>query len=253
MLAVLIGSPFLTSIAYAAPGALLPDETDTPVQTRTLESGLLIEKQAAVARTLVIDPGHGGTDAGCTGEGGLVEKEWTLALSEMLALKAEKALGLTVSMTRTDDRTASVNERRRLARQKQPDLFISIHVSASFSKSAHGLSVFCPKGSPKDQRTPVTSGTGRAAASLRLGEEIAKSVGAAANMACTGVFVAPCAAFEDLEAPSVLLEVGHVTNPTEEALMLVESHREKIVAGIVDGIRAFLSREGAKGEPNERR
>jgi len=91
---------------------------------------------------VVIDPGHGGTNAGAPSiREGLYEKSVTLAYAQELATRL-RARGLRVALTRRDDRYLSLRQRARFANERRADLFVSLHANASFDRSRRGFETF---------------------------------------------------------------------------------------------------------------
>ena len=91
---------------------------------------------------VVLDPGHGGHDAGAIGPGGLREKDLVLSIAHRLKPLLEQRLGTRVVMTRDDDRFVPLEERTAIANQHQADLFISIHGNSSRGRRATGAETF---------------------------------------------------------------------------------------------------------------
>ncbi len=92
--------------------------------------------------TLVIDPGHGGIDGGASGKDGLAEKDITFKFANELQAHLQKNSAIKVFLTRTDDRFIALDERVKIARQLNADLFISIHADTISDKSLRGATVY---------------------------------------------------------------------------------------------------------------
>lgn len=92
------------------------------------------------APTVVIDPGHGGSNPGARGAG-LDEKQLTLAISIRVAERLRKR-GLEVRLTRTGDRTLTLRQRVAIANQAAADVFVSIHANASLSRARRGFETY---------------------------------------------------------------------------------------------------------------
>ena len=90
---------------------------------------------------IVIDPGHGGTDPGAIGIKGTYEKTITTKAANELAARLRRSGRYTVILTRTSDKYVEHDDRIRIARMKQADLFISIHADSA-GKSAKGATVY---------------------------------------------------------------------------------------------------------------
>ena len=107
---------------------------------------------APVPKVVVLDPGHGGSNAGTKGHG-LLEKRVTLAISNLVAVRL-RAQGVRVELTRTTDRTLTLRQRMVAAVKSPADLFISIHANASPTRTQRGYETFVltPRGVDVDGR-----------------------------------------------------------------------------------------------------
>lgn len=103
--------------------------------------GTAVASPAAGHPTVMLDPGHGGTNHGATGVGGLREKQLSLIIAGRVADKL-KARGIEVQMTRSSDRTLTLRQRVALADRGPADLFVSIHANASPTKQQRGYETF---------------------------------------------------------------------------------------------------------------
>jgi N-acetylmuramoyl-L-alanine amidase len=118
--------------------------------------GLLVASARAEAapapKIVVLDPGHGGSNAGTTGHG-MLEKRVTLAISTQVAARL-RAQGIQVELTRTTDRTLTLRQRVAAAVKIPADLFISIHANASPTRTQRGYETFVltPRGVDVDGR-----------------------------------------------------------------------------------------------------
>ena len=99
-------------------------------------------RDTASIRTIVIDPGHGGKDAGVKGAEGALEKELTLVIARRAKAAIESRLGIRVLLTREDDRSVPLEERTAVANNNKADLFLSLHVNGSLRTSTRGASIY---------------------------------------------------------------------------------------------------------------
>lgn len=111
------------------------------------------------APVVVLDPGHGGSNPGALGPGGMREKHLTLALANLVAQRLREH-GVSVTLTRTTDRTLTLRQRVELADQLPADLFVSIHANASVTRAQRGFEtyVLTPRAVDVDGRA-LRSGT----------------------------------------------------------------------------------------------
>jgi N-acetylmuramoyl-L-alanine amidase len=114
-----------------------------PAPPPTTPTGPLpaIDPLPGMLRTVVIDPGHGGEDAGARGPGGASEKDITLQVARRLKAAIESRMGLRVLLTRDTDAEVPIDRRTSLANNNKADLFLSLHINASLHPDARGAQV----------------------------------------------------------------------------------------------------------------
>ncbi|MER2519219.1 MAG: N-acetylmuramoyl-L-alanine amidase [Bdellovibrionales bacterium] len=93
-------------------------------------------------RLLVIDAGHGGRDPGALGQHGTQEKDVTLDIARRMADALNGRTGIMVKLTRDEDSFIPLQERVRMGRSAQADLFLSVHADSAPNTAARGLSVY---------------------------------------------------------------------------------------------------------------
>ena len=127
----------------------------------------------------MIDPGHGGHDAGAVGPSGLQEKELALDIARRVAALVQEELGMRVVLTRPRDQFIGLRERTALANRERADLFLSIHVNAASDGAATGTETYFLS-------NEATDGAARRAAEYenRLIATDAGARGAARRMSC---------------------------------------------------------------------
>lgn len=116
------------------PAPPTPDAKPLDPESLTREFGL-------TAKTIVIDPGHGGKDPGALGSRTLKERTIVLGISKTLR-EVLTQKGYTVLMTRDTDRFIPLRERTAFATQHKADLFLSIHANGSESSKANGIETY---------------------------------------------------------------------------------------------------------------
>jgi N-acetylmuramoyl-L-alanine amidase len=102
----------------------------------------LARAEATPGRVVVIDPGHGGVENGATGPSGLVEKDVSLDLARRLETRLEREGGVTVVLTRDEDRLVPLDERAAIANHNRAELFVSVHLNASKRRGAVGAETY---------------------------------------------------------------------------------------------------------------
>ena len=190
--------------------------------------------------TITIDPGHGGRDRGAAGSR-LIEKVATFMISRRVA-ELLRNCRYRVYLTRSDDSFVPLPERCRLQRRHKSDIFVSIHVNAAAKKDLRGIEVFAltPAGAPStsggEPSHKVHSGNLIDANNLLLAYSIQGALLRRTKAVDRGVKRARFAVLRDITAPGVLVEVGFLSNPNEEKLLLDPKYREQLARGIVEGI-----------------
>lgn len=173
---------------------------------------------------VVIDPGHGGYDAGCMAEG-YKEKDINLDLSKRVKLLLEKA-GVKVYMTRSDDSTLSLKERVDFTNNINPTAFVSIHVNSSTSSAPEGIDTHWYT----NQSIPLAR---------KIQNSLMKRVDAVDRGIKKNMFYV----IHHTPVPAVLVEVGFLSNPKERREILTHSRKQKTSQAIAEGVIQFL---GAK-------
>ena len=184
-------------------------------------------------KVIVIDAGHGGSDKGAVGPGGVTEKSVTLAV----ALKTEKLLtdsGAKVIMTRRTDidvaspQASDAQELQARVNKAPPstDIFISIHCNAFTNPNTNGMETFYYSGSPQ----------GRRLAEL-LNEELLK-YGGRNNR---GVKSANFYVLKHSRCPASLIELAFVTNPTEESLLADDDYQNQLAQAIASAVKKYFN------------
>lgn len=209
----------------------------------------------------VIDPGHGGSDAGAVGMSGTREKSAVLALARMVAATLKNTCS--VALTREDDYAVEIFERTEKANRLQAAVFVSLHTGASFSRQPSGTAVYFYSpyspgaselaGMPGDQPQQGPEPIGWRHAQLphrHSSERLAQSVcaqmsGVEGSSACT-VDGAGLLVLEGAAMPAVLIEIGTITNPTDEKLMLRPEHQAALAAAISRAVSGFLAAAGSQ-------
>ena len=218
---------------------------------------------AVRALTVVLDPGHGGSNVGAAGVvEGLYEKRLTLILARGVERRLVAA-GVNVVLTRSDDRFLSLRERVRRSAVAGADLFVSLHANASPARSQRGFETYIltPEALDVEARAirfadgPPRPGldeeTGRILDDVEQGTALAGAVALAARMQRAlaevwgkaldrGIKQAPMDVLMGHTAPAVLVEVGFIDHPIEGTELLRHEMREKIADAIAKAILESL-------------
>lgn len=177
-------------------------------------------------KVIVIDPGHGGDDPGAPGRHGESEKDLTLDIGRKLQALLEEAAARPL-LLRSGDQEVSLYERPALANQVGADASVSIHLNWYQSRWVHGLEVYYYHTHP---------------ASVRLAAAIDGQLLSQLGLTDRGITDEQTyVAVREVTSPSVLIEVGYLSHPTEEKLLHTEAFRQKVAVAIRDGLSQFFS------------
>ncbi|MBA2132641.1 N-acetylmuramoyl-L-alanine amidase [Hydrogenispora sp. UU3] len=176
-------------------------------------------------KVIILDPGHGGADAGAISPSGLREKELNLVVALRLKQKLE-ALGAEVLLTREDDRYLWLYDRVAIANRAGGAVLLSIHANNHDNRKIHGLEIWHH---PDRSESAV------------LAKALAEAVLARTNQHFRGImaskdFVLP----REAQMPAVIFEMGFVSNQDEEKLLKTEEFQDKITDGISQGLIAYF-------------
>jgi N-acetylmuramoyl-L-alanine amidase len=218
----------------------------------------------AVIRTVTLDAGHGGTDPGAKGAGGLLEKQLTLTVARRTKAMLEGRLGLRVLMTRDDDRDVSFDSRTAVANNNKADLYISFHANTSFRPSAAGLSVLVSsfpdeaevRRSLAPVRVPVFGGGLRDIeivawnqAQIRFVEQsdlfartLIESLQGRVPLDARPTGRVPLRVLAAANMPAVLVELGYLSNPDQEGQMPSNDFQGAFVQALVDAVVRYRDR-----------
>ncbi len=173
------------------------------------------------SRKIVIDAGHGGSDAGAIG-GGIKEKDITLDISKRVE-KLLKQQGYQVKMTRTDDTYVSLQDRVEISENYSPDIFVSIHVNSSVKPEITGVETHYYRQE-----------------SLALAQTVHASVASAINSPNRGLFKSKFYVINHTTSPAILIEIGFISNSAERAELTGEKRKQATAKAIADGIQNYF-------------
>lgn len=231
-------------------------------------------------RMIVIDPGHGGRDPGASGSSGLRESDIVLTMAKTLKKNLEQTGRYNTLLTRSDDSGVVLRDRIAIARENKADLFISIHADALAGKpGVGGASVYTlsEKASDseaaalakKENRADILLGVDMSEnseevngilidlamrdtknASVRFARLLMPKLGEVTPLLKNTHRFAGFAVLKSPDVPSVLVELGYMSNKKDEKNLNSEAWRNKISASIVNSVDSFfasieVSRAGA--------
>jgi N-acetylmuramoyl-L-alanine amidase len=173
-------------------------------------------------KTIVLDPGHGGEDNGATGAGGTLEKELTLRTANLLYDKLSAA-GANVYLTRTNDTYISLPTRVSFSQSLHADAFISIHYDSQFDRSVRGSTGYYYHSSQKSLAETLYSST--------INETRLKN---------RGVRFGDFHVIRENSQNAVLMELGYLSNPSEEMTLNSGQFQENAASGLFNGLARFF-------------
>lgn len=257
--------------AAAAPKASAPSKRLVQKGVRKAEksskdSVSLARQLGLGVNRIVIDPGHGGKDPGCSGHGGLREKEITLSLARVLAAQIKKELGCEVILTRTKDVYLPLERRTAIANMEKADLFISLHVNAHRDSRVNGLETYFLNMALDESAMMVAArenATSEKSISdlqnilndLMMNTKINESSRLAyqvqggmvkrlrrgyKDLKDLGVKQAPFYVLIGAQMPAILVEIGFITNGSERKRLPTATYQSRVAQGIAAGIKSYV-------------
>lgn len=229
----------------------------------------------AQALHVMIDPGHGGIDQGAV-HGRLKEAEVVLDVSKRLQRLLSAEPGLRVSMTRMQDQALSLPQRTKMAERAQADLLVSLHANAAPDSRAQGVELFFQNSLPPDEDAlylanlenqefeedfshmgadPSRKGDvnaiisdlhrqHRLRSSLRLSELMSKSWKGNDPRKGASIKQAPLYVVSRSSMPSVLVELGFLTNPSESRKLASSAYRQELAERLRDALLTYKIKMG---------
>ncbi len=257
-----------TSMSAPVVAQAVPVNTTTNAVPTPAQAGSVVTK----ARDLIIaiDPGHGGEDPGAIGPTGVKEKNVTLAIALQLKERIDAEPGMKAILTRETDLFVPLSERPNRARQRQADMFVSIHADAVDRSSPSGSSVYTLSSkratseaarylADRENAADLIGGVSlddksNVLASVLL--DLTQGASMSASMEAAGFVLDELdrignihhqqvqqASFKVLTAPdipSMLVETAFISNPVEEQRLANPEHQARIADALLGGIRDYF-------------
>ena len=219
---------------------------------------------------IAIDAGHGGHDPGAVGRSRTREKDIALQVSRRLAAKINAEHGMKAVLVRDGDYYVDHLQRIAIAHQHDADLFVSIHADAFKDRRANGATVYglsLGRASSEEARllaerenAAVTVGgvslndkdpvlaqvlldlsqNAAMSASLDVGEHVVRSMAGVVKVRRDTVQQGNFVVLTSPDTPSILIEMGYITNPTDEKRLRNASNQAKLATTILSGIRSYF-------------
>lgn len=193
-----------------------PESISNPPQQQPASSGSL------AGYTIVIDPGHGGKDPGAIGLGDVQEKDIVYSTSNHLVDQLKEA-GANVITTRSGDYFVSLDERARISNDYQTDAFISIHFDSFPLLSVSGTTTYYAH---KDDQP--------------LAADIQSSIASSVELTNRGSMQANYKVLRDTTAPSVLVELGFISNQYDVSIVQTNDYQQRVATAITNGLIQYF-------------
>ncbi len=260
-------APVAAKIAEVPAPSTAPAEIALPARRNSKGESSLTRVLGLKLERVVLDAGHGGHDVGTIGPKGLMEKDIVLDVAKRLGELIESRLGSEVIYTRSGDTFIPLEQRTEMANSHRADLFLSIHANSSPYKAAAGSETFYLNftNSAPDLEVAARENAGHGKSIYELKELIQKialkdkleesrefaakvqaslfpvSVRGNSKAKNRGVKTAPFVVLIGASMPSVLAEIGFISNPREEAQLKLPEHRQRIAEALYRGIAKYAS------------
>ncbi|WP_061040037.1 N-acetylmuramoyl-L-alanine amidase [Vibrio coralliirubri] len=253
--------------------------TSTPSKPTVSKNINQVKRQKDIL--IVIDPGHGGEDPGSIGPSRKYEKDATLSISKKLAAQLNAVPGIKTRMTRNADYFVNLNRRVAIARENEAHLLISIHADAFTTPQPRGGSVFVLNTrranteisrwiENKEKQSELLGGSGAAFTGniddknvnqtlldlqfshsqkegYKLATTILSEMGKVAKLHNSKPINTSLAVLRSPQIPSVLVETGFISNPTEEKLLFQRSHQDKLARAVTKAVVKYLKANPPEG------
>lgn len=242
-----------------------PEATALPAKHNSTGGRSMIRVLGLKVGRIVIDPGHGGHDTGTVGPEGLREKDLVLDISKRLGALIEERMNSEVIYTRTDDSFIPLEQRTDIANQAKADLFLSIHANSSPLRSAAGVETyylnFTTSKAALDLAARENAGSQKTIFELQdllekialkdkvdESREFANRIQSAlysfsakndSHARDRGVRKAPFVVLIGASMPSVLAEIGFISNAHDEGVMKKAEYRQRLAESLYKGLSSY--------------
>jgi len=230
---------------------------------------------------VAIDAGHGGEDPGAIGGRRTYEKDVTLQIAKRLAAKINAEPGMKAVMVRSGDYFVNLNKRSEIARKHQAHILVSVHADGFTSPRPQGASVWVLSHrranteigrwlERHEEQSELLGGTGEIIrnnaqekyltrtlldmsmdhamnAGYEVSSDILQELGKITKLHKSKPEHASLAVLKSPDIPSVLVEAGFITNPSEEKLLASSRHQQRIADAIFGGLRGYFMNKPPEG------
>ena len=231
-------------------------------------------RQPVAVPVIAIDAGHGGFDPGAIGIGGMFEKDVTLAIALDLAQALDDTGRYRVVLTRATDVFLPLRDRVQIARDEQADVFLSLHADTNPDPRLHGVTVYTLSDQASDREAALMAARENRVDALAgvemnpeddimatilidlaqratrrdsdaLAEFLVEHLGDVAHLLNNTHRQAGFAVLTAPDVPSVLVELGHLSNVADERRLQSADHRARLVAAVAEAVDDYFAWAGA--------
>jgi len=197
-----------------------------------LKMCFIFGQETSAQKRIVIDVGHGGKDTGAIGINNIQEKDVVLSIANaILRLNNDLEKPLDIYLTRYSDTLISLSDRTKLAKTLNADLFVSLHCNHSDNSDARGIEVYASKKQEKFSK-----------ASVFMGYQIESALCETIGYENRGVKFANFQVLQEMVeyCPSILLELGFLSNWDEGSYISENNNMERIALSILLSIQKSI-------------
>ena len=226
---------------------------------------------------VAVDAGHGGEDPGAITRSGIREKDVVLAISRALKRRIDRTPGMRAILIRDGDYYVGLRRRTEIARRHGADLFVSVHADSFRDPRVRGASVYVLSrrgasseaarwlaqqenasdfvgGVSIDDKDDLLASvlvdlqqTATLSASSEVGGQVLRSLGRVGRRHKRRIEQAGFLVLKSPDIPSILVETGFLTNPSDAKRLSSSKHQEKVARAILDGILRYFDRNPPPG------
>lgn len=208
--------------------------------------GLMDGAAAEKKLVIVVDPAHGGKDAGIKLDDDVSEKNITLSVALLLKKELAQDQSVEIILTRDSDKGIDAEDRRQMIEKSKPDFFISLHVNSGFGKNASGFEIYYPdcsvettddKKTGKDELQKIKNKCQND--SLRMAKLIEDNLNRLFPRKGRGLRKADLPVTDGMMIPALSVEMGFASNPEDKKKLLSGKIQADIARAMAKSIKTF--------------
>ncbi len=238
-----------------------------------------VPQPAVLPPTIVIDPGHGGSETGAVGPSGLMEKDATLQIARRLAAALPRLFACRVVLTRDSDSAISLDDRTAVANHEKADLFLSIHANSSRAAGARGSETYylsleasdklAQEVASRENQPQAAAGAAAPGSEARnpdldfilwdlaqaahlkesseLADEAQRELNVVSGTENRGIKQAPFRVLVGATMPAILVETAFISNPEEEKKLGSPAFQQSVADAVARAVGHYFERRRAGG------